>query len=247
VNTVKKLVIVTLFISSFTAGFSLEEIDIFQQASKHYKNREYAAARDLFTRLQNQGYENFEINYNLGCTYYKLGEIGKARYYFERALFFKPFDKDLDHNLKVLYKQIMSNPLIGEQEIMNKRIIFFVPSLLIVILFSITFLLVSGSVILFFISKKKRRVFLIIFIISFFFSTVSSLLFYMQKTDYSRKRFYVTVYAANIHLAPDEDEAVLISIPEGTRGRIINESGDFLRVSLPDGTLGWLKSSDVYR
>ena len=79
----------------------------FNNAITSYSNKKIETALENFLELSKTGYDNFEINYNIGCCYYKLQQPGKARFYFERALFFKPFDSDLFHNLTMTYHKIL--------------------------------------------------------------------------------------------------------------------------------------------
>ena len=45
--------------------------------------------------------ESADIYYNLGNSYYKIGDIAKAILNYERALILKPANKDIRSNLEI--------------------------------------------------------------------------------------------------------------------------------------------------
>lgn len=71
----------------------------FYQANTHYEKGEYQAAITLYQRLVDDGYESGNLFYNLGNSYYKLGEKGLAVLYYEKARRLLPHDADLKTNL----------------------------------------------------------------------------------------------------------------------------------------------------
>lgn len=72
-----------------------------QRGNEYYKNNQYQLAIDEYNKLVNQGYEGTSVFYNLGNAHYRLGHIGYAILYFEKALKLTPGDEDSKHNLAV--------------------------------------------------------------------------------------------------------------------------------------------------
>ncbi|MCK4799211.1 MAG: tetratricopeptide repeat protein [Spirochaetes bacterium] len=237
-------IIVILFFSLLMVDARNDKKD-FNTGISFYADKEIEQALEHFINLLKEGYDNFEINYNIGCCYYKLDQIGKARFYFERALYYKPFNSDLLHNLTVIYRKVLKNPLVGEQVIMNRRIIFFIPMNIVIIMLlffiavSIVFLILTYIII------DKRRLFLIFLTICLVFSFLFTILFFVQNNTYNQKTFVITSTTANVYLAPDEYETILLSISEGSRGKIIEEIDDYIRIRLNDGSSGWMKKIDI--
>ncbi|NLW55309.1 MAG: tetratricopeptide repeat protein [Firmicutes bacterium] len=72
---------------------------LFAQANTHYEKGEYQAAVALYQHLVECGYESGHLFYNLGNSYFKLGEKGQAVLYYEKARRLIPHDADLKANL----------------------------------------------------------------------------------------------------------------------------------------------------
>jgi tetratricopeptide (TPR) repeat protein len=244
----KKIILTFLFIAfCLFTDFATDKINLddFNQAKLYYNSNKYYDALKIYSKMYNNGYDNFEINYNIGCVYFKLNEYGRSRFYFERALFYKPFDKDLFYNLNSVYKKTLKDTSTGEQTIMLRRIIYFIPVsavLILVILFTILALL-------FFIFtltiKQRKKLYLIISTVFAIFMFCFFILYYVQYSDYNNKVFVVSSKDAHVYLAPNIEESILTTVTEGVRGKILEESGDYVRVSLTESMNGWLKKNDV--
>ncbi|HEX9252844.1 MAG TPA: tetratricopeptide repeat protein, partial [Ignavibacteriaceae bacterium] len=57
-----------------------------QKANELYKNNQYQLAIDEYNKLISQGYEGASLYYNLGNAHYRLGKVGYAILYYEKAL-----------------------------------------------------------------------------------------------------------------------------------------------------------------
>lgn len=218
--------------------------ELFDEANKLYTNKDIKNSLEKYLFLFDEGYDNFEINYNIGCSYYKIDEIGKSRFYFERALFYKPFDTDLYHNLLIIYKKIYSNSIAAEQIIMNKRLIFFIPAKLIIMLLFLFLISFTSLLIIFFLVNYKR-ILLILLSISFLFSVIFTIIFYIQYNDFNDKSFIVSSKNANIYIGPGDDEIVLSNLQEGENGKIIEITDDFYKVKVNNNIPGWIKKDNI--
>ncbi len=66
---------------------------------KAYEAADYTAAIDKFSALASTGLRNGKLFYNLGNSYLKAGDIGRAILWYERAMLLIPGDADLEYNL----------------------------------------------------------------------------------------------------------------------------------------------------
>ena len=192
-----------------------------------------------FIEIKDSGYDNYNINYNIASCYYKLNKLGYARYYFERTLFFRPFDKDLFTNLKIVYAKVLKDSIYGEQEVMNKRLLFFIPLkvLTILILTMLTFTMVFLIITL----VRYKKIFLVIFILFGFFSLVFTFIFTLQYVDYNKKIFVTTQKGVAVHIAPAKDETIITILDEGVKGAIVESTKSFFKINLSEGTSGWIE------
>ena len=65
-----------------------------------YIKDDYTTAIQIYESLLKNG-ESADVYYNLGNSYYKIGEIAKAVLNYERALLMKPGNSDIRANLEV--------------------------------------------------------------------------------------------------------------------------------------------------
>lgn len=217
----------------------------FTKANNLYSKKDITNALNIYLDIFNEGYDNFEVNYNIGCCYFKLEEYGKSRFYFERSLNYKPFDADLFQNLLVLYRIILKDPYAGEQIIMNKRIIYFVPIYITIIILILLTLLTIIFLLIVYIKTDKKKIFLIFFTISFIFTTFFFITFIVQYYDFNSRIFVIKSKIADVYLAPNESDTVLTPLTEGTKGKIKEKINDYIRVKLNDGLSGWIKKENI--
>jgi len=227
--------------------FSSEEVNaLFNYALQHYNNKEYEKALDYFLKIRNDNkIDNFEINFNIGSCYFKLDRYGESRFYFERGLLYNPFDNDLNFNLKVLYNILLKNPKSGEQEIMNQRIIFFLPKMVLFSLFLVLLIVVVVFMVLFVTIERFRKTFLVLLIGFFIFLVMITSLIFVQNYEYNKKVFVVTDKTANVYLNPTDNNSLMMSISVGSKGRVINDIGDYIKINTPDGSSGWIRKDKV--
>jgi hypothetical protein len=73
--------------------------DQVMQANNHYLNNRYDDAARIYEELLSQGNHNAYLYYNLGNTYIRQGNLGKAIHNYLKARQLLPRDKNLDANL----------------------------------------------------------------------------------------------------------------------------------------------------
>lgn len=241
-SRLKRAALLLLLSLTTLSLFSIDNEAKFNEANRLYKERAFDEAVPLYLELLESGYSIFEVNFNLGCSYYKLNELGRSRYYFEQALRYKPFDKDLFSNLKLLYRSIYNTPLGGEQEIMNVRMSFLIPYKMVTILFLLCLAGLVASLILFL--SKNNKLFLILAFVSLSFSIFFTSYFYFQYKEYRKPIAIVSRYETLLYLTPYNDTVISI-LKEGTKVRVIDHVEEYVKVSFDDGTVGWLKRSEI--
>ena len=103
----------SLLVGLPVAGQSKVEQMVFEKANQLYLNGEYSAAREEYQKIINSGFESMELYYNLGNTFYKLGQIPSAILYFEKALILNPKDLDIQFNIDLANRLVVDkiNPV----------------------------------------------------------------------------------------------------------------------------------------
>lgn len=90
-----------LFLLIAQFAFSQTATQLYQSAAQLYKQNQFAEAAAAYEKLLKQGATTPEVYYNLGNSYYKLNNLGKAIVNYERAARLAPEDEDIIHNLRL--------------------------------------------------------------------------------------------------------------------------------------------------
>ncbi|HSA31118.1 MAG TPA: tetratricopeptide repeat protein, partial [Candidatus Omnitrophota bacterium] len=95
-----KTIVISLIFYLIFAGkvFAEEPSAVFAKANTEYQQGRYEEAGGLYEQILESGQESGALYYNLGNSYFKKGQIGKAILNYERALDFFPRDADLQAN-----------------------------------------------------------------------------------------------------------------------------------------------------
>ena len=71
----------------------------FQYGNERYAGGDYEAALEAYRQAEATGYVSGPLLYNMGNAYYRLGELGQAIRYYEKARRLMPGSDNLLHNL----------------------------------------------------------------------------------------------------------------------------------------------------
>ncbi len=238
----KYLSVVAFLLFSIVTGYSKGNAEIFNRANILYMQQDFKGAAELYNELLDKGYNNANINYNLANAYCNMGMFGSSRLHYEKALKFKPFNK----NIRYSYKYLMSEKLKMNDEaevcIMNNSLVYSLPH-------TIVFIFVVGSIIflivlsLLYIKKNRKKIFIISGSLVLFFHLVFLGIYIMQDVNY-RSDYGYCVKDTNLYLTPDES-TILTKIYDGYKLKITNEVKAFYNVVFTDGTTGWVNKKDV--
>ena len=99
-----QIILLAIFASAVFANTEVNSL--MQSGNELYKNNQYQSAIDEYNKLVKQGYEGTSLYYNLGNAHYRLGKVGFAILYYEKALKFSPGDEDTKHNLALAKRNL---------------------------------------------------------------------------------------------------------------------------------------------
>ena len=219
----------------------------FFEANRAYKNDQFQEAVDGYLNLIENGIENGHLYYNLGNAFYRLGNLGKAILFFERARLLLPRDDDLIFNLSHARNQT-------------------VDAVADVQTFSLSDFLGLDSLNLY-------EVFLVFTIINGFFFFILGIRLY-KKTEWS---FYITIFLViviviggcalalkwyqfamddravvlsdevEVRAGPDPGDTALFRIHKGTVVHHERYEGDWVLLHLSKDKRGWALSKQLER
>src|SRR5690606_28583465 len=75
--------------------------DILKKAEIAYDSKKYSEAIKNYEQLVSEGYISYQLYFNLGNSYFRNNQLGKAIYYYELARKLEPNDEDVKINLGI--------------------------------------------------------------------------------------------------------------------------------------------------
>jgi tetratricopeptide (TPR) repeat protein len=241
------LVFVLCFVHG--AGASVENAEIYNRANALYTNKEYFEALELYRELENRGVQNPALYYNLANTYFKLGMKGFAVLYFERALLLKPFDRDIRANLTHVQTQLEDRirPLYDEGMFRFLRILisFMILKTTVYLESALFGILIMLLLIFLFLPHARQRLRRVLIVIGVLYAVVLSVMI----SQYAYRKRYpqgiVLQKALDIKSSPLTGSDVLFTLHEGTKFKLIERRGEWIRLSIADGRQGWIDQEGV--
>lgn len=242
------LLIILFFINlQLLAGYDISE------ANNAYQNQEYEKARDSYEEYVKEGVKSFALFYNLGNTYFKLENYGFARLFYEKALKFRPLDKDLIFNLELLKARLKDKEETEESFLQHifKEIYYFFSINLLAIFVLICFILIMLTIVLLILANKSstRKVVKVFMVILSIFFVIFLIFTIARLHEFYNKNFAViideTVFA---YSGPSKDFQQVFTIHEGLKVRIDpSADGDknWVLIKLQSGNGGWIEKERI--
>jgi len=236
------------------AAAPLARADLLDQAWKHgndaHLRGDYAAAAAAYEQLDRQHVISADLYYNLGVTYFRQGQLGKAIWSFERALVVSPDDEDARFNLaqaRKLADQRAHDKLEGaEREALWSRIVTFVAPSTAVIVFCALYL---GCFVLLFVRRRSAddsRVAVTVGAALLGAGALLAGLLLVGRVSLDRIPFAVVLPdTVAVKEGADNTFRTSFQVHGGLRLRILDREQDWVRVRLANGLEGFVHSEDV--
>lgn len=245
--------IIIILISLYSlASFAQSGTDyFFEQGNQAYREGNYKEAVDWYQRILEAGYESGRLYYNLGNCYYKMNQIGRAILYYEKSKKFLPNDSELDFNLELARLKIIDRielpPRFFLFEWWDKTKNYYsIPQLTRIVL--ILYLLTAVILVAFIFLKAYllRRFLFSTFIISLILTLFCGYLLFANIYEGHTNQFGI-VLSPNVTVlsAPSEGATDVFVLHEGVKIKVDDQRDEWMKIALPDGKSGWIKSSNV--
>lgn len=243
------------FILIFTSVYGIEVQDSnIVLADSAYARADYEKAIELYSSVLNKGNNiaSAEIFYNLGCSYYKNGDIPYAILNFERALRLKPGDDDVKFNLKLAKGQTLDK-MEDNGTFWLKRVFdnFAMSTKLTTWMWLgiVTFVLVCAGLLFFFFytgAVNKRKVAFYSAIVALCFCILFNLLAGRNYVRvYDKTEAIITAQSVTLKSSPDASSENLAILHGGIKIIQLQELNQYVQVLLPNGAQGWLSREDI--
>ncbi|GAA4788373.1 tetratricopeptide repeat protein [Olivibacter ginsenosidimutans] len=226
-------------------------VDLFTKGNSHYAKSEYKQAATVYEQLLKDGFQSTAVYFNLGNAYYKLDEIPLAILNYEKAYKRSPNDEDIKVNLQLANQKIDDKIETVPPLFLNQWWHSFI------LAFSLNAWSVLGTT-LFFVGFLALIVYLFAQAVGVkktaFYSGISCLVLAMvcliaatAQQRYFDKHQEAILFsgAVNVKSAPNDQTKTLFVIHEGTKVKIAKREGDWVKIELSNGNVGWIAYNDL--
>lgn len=244
-------VVITILCTTFANAQVSEKAlqDSLTNANNYAQNGLNSQAIDTYEYIISKGYTNASVYYNLGYSYYKQGNLGRAILNMERAKKLNPNDPDVLYNLDLAYAltdqmQVVEPMFLevwwdGVKNMLSPDGWAWVLAVLFIIM------LAGIAAFLFANSISLRKV-------GFFGALVCACLCVVAFSIALNKRGEIIdsteaiILSSSVTLttSPDKNGSEMAVLHEGTHIEIISILNEWAEVRLKDGNVGWLKVAD---
>jgi len=219
--------------------------DDFFKANQAYRNGDYADAVRLYSKLAGKENASPDILYNLGNTYFRLGDKGGAILNYEKARIFLPRDADLNFNLGYVRDRLQD--AVEPPGPPLQSVFFWLDSMSpneLLVLFAAANLLFFAALILrIFIKEEWAFVLLIILLVAWLGAGVSfGVKCYQTAYD---DRAVIISKEASVLAGPDTKDTELFRLHAGTVVRTDKRQGGWTLIRLTADKRGWVPDSII--
>ena len=224
---------------------------IFEKGNAAYAKGRYNDAIADYQQLVSDGYESAAVFFNMGNAYYKNGDVPSAILYYEKAHKLAPGDDDINFNLK--YANLKTTDRMDEvpEFFLGRwwRDVILISSADNLAIWSIVFVFLGSGVLVFYffagsVNLKKGAFYASALL---FFFGLAMLFMAGSQTSYFKSHHEAIVFsgAVDVKSSPANQATTLFVIHQGTKVNTLETTNGWMKISLANGNLGWIKPGDV--
>ena len=249
--TLRPVLTAAVWLGILTAGVSAGQGAFFDEGNQRYQAGDFAGALEHYSRILTDGLESGELYYNLGNTYFKLGELGPAILYYERARRLMPGDDDLLANLD-LARSLTADDVVPLAGFWLFRAVGWWVGLLprpaLVWLVALAYLTAMTALILVILRPATaltmwgRRV----AITGATVAVVFGLNLTVRELGIGiAEEAVIMAEETAVQSAPSDSALQIFAVHEGTKVRIDRRSDAWIEIVLEDGKVGWVRADQL--
>ncbi len=226
---------------------------LMQKANNAYNQGLYDSSINLYNQVLNHNVESAELYYNLGNAWFKKGEVPHAILYYEKAKKLNPNDEDVNYNLGVANSMIVDKiepvPKLFFQEWWDYFYnLFGADRWAIILLISWALFVLFAGIFLFSGSRRSKKAGFFLGIL-FLLITVASYGLASQKYHHSISHNEAIIFTPTLTVksSPTQTAVDLFVIHEGTKVKILDTVDNWVKVKIPNGSIGWVPQKSLER
>jgi len=239
-----------LMLCSFSSGIAQTPEDVFQRGNELYRAGRFNEAVTEFASIARQGYVSAPLYFNLGNASFRSGDIAHAILWFERASRLDGGDPDIEFNLRLANSKIIDRIepvpelfLIGWMRSLSTVTSLSTTIVLLLVAWTLVFAQLAAINLIG--SSPLTTVFRWGILAALVVVLVFGVVFGLQMNQASdRSQAIVIARSVTAKNSPDPQSVDAFVIHEGLKVRVSDSVGDWAKITLADGKVGWIKSGE---
>jgi hypothetical protein len=227
--------------------------DAFNRGNELYQAGKYQEAATAYESIIKQGKISAEVYFNLGNAYYRDKQLARAILSYERAAQLHPNDPDVEHNLKLAYLKTVDRiePVPDMFLVQWMRAAgSLVSSATIRTIFILCWIVVFGSLATMYLVLRPGilRAARTVFFISTAVGALCAVMLGIQSfQDTAQDKAIIIAQTVTAKSSPDAKAVDAFVIHEGVKVKLTDAVGEWVKVILADGKIGWIASDQCER
>ncbi len=218
--------------------------ETFVGANAAYEGGNYSRAIELYSQVRTEGFDSGHLHYNLGNSYLRNGELGRAIASYRRATRRLPRDEDVRANLQFARQSTKDALAPPERSPVLSTLAFWhyglSPAELEVVVLVLNLLFWTVWTLRLFHSDSEVLRWMFMLLLVLVVVTLASLVIHRV---FPGSVAVIIPQEIEAHTGPDAESVVRFRLHAGTEVRIRDRRPGWLRISLPDGQQGWIDES----
>ncbi len=221
----------------------------FAQGNAAYEAGNFSEAAAAYQREVHAGRSGANLFYNLGDTYYHLGDLGRATLNYQRALLLEPGHAEAAANLAYVRGKTAARSLPPGNlftPLRDTLATLDVDSYA-VIAATAGWLALAGLCLAWFTRRRRTLGWVMLGLALPVFAACAGTLFWLEDGRKNPGRGIVLKDQTPAHYAPADSAKVIVKLPVGEEVRVLSEHGAWTYAQLADGARAWLPADAVER
>ena len=245
------ILVMTCFMTIETKAQNPEEL--LAKANTLYNESAYDSAAVVYESIINKGYSSSTLFYNLGNTYYKIGNYPLSIYYYEKSLKLDPKNEDTKHNIEIA-QAFISDKIESVPEFFVKTWWKNISDSFSINVWSVITLVGLGALLIclfFYITARTRVLKKSMFFIGLILIilNICSFSITIKKSNYikSQNEGIIVTPTITVKSSPSSSSVDLFVLHEGSKVKILDHADNWDKIKIGNGSTGWLPSSTIIK
>ena len=244
----KFIVMMTLVVCGITAGAAAQEslsrqaaVSLFVKGNYAYGKGDYEGAVRFYEQILTGGMLSGPVYYNLANSYFRRQDLGRAILNYERALRMMPRDEDVRFNYQYALRQRQTpvrQPKYSFWEtVLARHAVFWTHQELALITLALGMALSLVALAGFYVScppRMQRALYAFLGLLVMYYGSTS---FWLSR---QQQDVGIVLEQADARFEPREEATVHFSAAAGEKVRILQVSGEWVKVKRMDDKIGWI-------